>query len=118
MTTYHCDRAFGLDLRASTAPSFTPGLRLAEEGRFSQRQLLAAFWGASLISLPLVGCMWFPLTLAGLIKGVILRYGGPQVLRRVVPLFLGLAFGDGFMMALWIIVSLVTEGPGHSLLPG
>jgi len=50
------DRALSTDLRATVAPSFIQGLRIAEEGKINQRHMLVAFWVAILASLP-VSCL-------------------------------------------------------------
>ncbi|NLO72900.1 MAG: hypothetical protein GX100_02170, partial [candidate division WS1 bacterium] len=187
------DRAFATDLRATIAPSFVQGLRLAREGHLEERQMWRAFGVAILAALPLgllsalwtfyhhgaVNCnewftryagttgwemlaswlahprpadltihlaslvgaasvvalyalrrqylwfwphpvgfimmqsypvtmMWFSLLIAGIVKSLVLRYGGPRVLTQVTPFFLGLAFGDVLAMAVFRFVSLAT----------
>jgi threonine/homoserine/homoserine lactone efflux protein len=52
------------------------------------------------------------------LKGVLLRYGGANGLRKSVPLFLGVAFGDIVMMVFWLIVASLTGKHRVFLLPG
>ena len=197
------DRAFGTDLRATIAPNFTQGLKIAEEAKTSKRWMLIALWLAILGSLPAtyasslqvfyrhggVNCdpwfcrasgtsgwtplaawlvdpkpanlalltttaigavavwgmtvlrqrhlwfslhpigfimmqtypmsrMWLSIFIGWTLKVVILRYGGPKGLRRIMPGFLGLAFGDIVMMVFWVIVASITGKHRLFLLPG
>jgi hypothetical protein len=196
-------QAFSTDLRATIAPSFVQGLRIADEGRINSRQMIAAFWVALLASVPAtavsqlwlyyrhgaagmngwfctvsgtsgwdalskwlgkpeppnvtmliwmglgalfvlgisavrqrylwfwphpvgfimmqthpVTFMWFSILIGAILKATLLRYGGPYVMKKAVPFFLGLAFGDIFMMMLWRIVDVLVGAHGHFLLPG
>ena len=196
-------QAFSTDLRATIAPSFVQGLRMADEGNVNSRQMIAAFWIALLASVPAtalsqlwlyyrhgaagmnmwfchvsgtsgwdslsawlgkpeppnvtmilwmalgalftlglsamrqrylwfwphpvglimmqthpVTFMWFSIAIGAILKATILRYGGPQIMKKAVPFFLGLVFGDIFMMMLWRIVDIATGAHGHFLLPG
>ena len=191
---------FGTDLRATIAPSFVQGLRIAREGGLDERQMLKAFWVAILASLPLallsalwtfyhqgaVNCdswfakssgtggwdqlagwlsrpgradatmilasiagtaqvlglyalrrsylwfwphpvgfimmqtypvttMWLSIFIAATVKATVMRYGGPRARHQVTPFFLGLAFGDVFMMAFFRFVSILTGSHGLSL---
>ena len=47
-----------------------------------------------------------------------MRYGGPKGVARALPVFLGVAFGDIFMMVVWLIVDAITGTHGHYLMPG
>lgn len=51
-----------------------------------------------------INIVWFPLLLAYIIKTVVLRYGGLQLYRKLLPFFLGLIIGE---MVPGCIVSLV-----------
>jgi hypothetical protein len=62
--------------------------------------------------------LWFSIFLGWAAKSVIMRYGGPRGLTVMIPLFLGVAFGDIFMMVVWLIVDAVTGTHGHYLMPG
>ena len=62
--------------------------------------------------------MWFSVLIAWVLKGVLLRYGGANGLRKSVPLFLGVAFGDIVMMIFWLIVASLTGKHRVFLLPG
>jgi hypothetical protein len=61
--------------------------------------------------------MWVSIMLGWLAKGVISRYGGTDSYRKMVPAFLGLAFGDILMVVFWVIVDAWQGRTGHSLLP-
>ena len=63
-------------------------------------------------------CLWFSIFIGWLIKSVVLRYGGPKGLLAATPIFLGLAFGDTFMMVVWLIVDAICGKHGHYLMPG
>jgi hypothetical protein len=63
-------------------------------------------------------CLWFSVFLGWLMKSVILRYGGPKGLLGATPLFLGLVFGDVFMMVVWLIMDAICGTHGHFLMPG
>lgn len=62
--------------------------------------------------------LWFSIFLGWAAKSVIMRYGGARGLTVMIPLFLGIAFGDIFMMVVWLIVDAVTGTHGHYLMPG
>lgn len=62
--------------------------------------------------------LWFSTFIGWAFKAVIMRYGGPKGLLTLLPVFLGLAFGDIFMMVVWLIVDAITGTHGHYLMPG
>ena len=62
--------------------------------------------------------VWFSIFLGWALKIVILRYGGAKGLRKTLPLLLGIAFGDIFMMIFWLIVAAITGKHRLFLLPG
>jgi len=62
--------------------------------------------------------LWFSLFLGWLVKAVVMRYVGPKGLVGLLPLFLGIAFGDITMMVVWLIVDAATGTHGHYLMPG
>ncbi|MFQ5810105.1 MAG: DUF6785 family protein [Armatimonadota bacterium] len=62
--------------------------------------------------------LWFSLFLGWLAKAVVMRYLGPRGLVGLLPLFLGIAFGDIVMMVVWLIVDAATGTHGHYLMPG
>jgi hypothetical protein len=62
--------------------------------------------------------MWLSILIAWVLKVTILRYGGPKGLRTTLPMFLGIAFGDIFMMGFWLIVAGITGKHRLFLLPG
>ncbi len=63
-------------------------------------------------------CLWFSTLIGWTLKSVIMRYGGAKGLVASLPLFLGLAFGDIFMMVVWLIVDAITGTHEHYLMPG
>ncbi|MCS7264917.1 MAG: hypothetical protein NZ805_08810 [Armatimonadetes bacterium] len=54
---------------------------------------------------------WFPIFLAWLIKGLILRYAGVRAFHRYAPFFIGLIYGEFFMAVVWAVHSLITRKP-------
>jgi len=67
--------------------------------------LMGASW-------PMVN-FWFPVLVAWAVKGLVLRYGGGNLYRRLLPFFLGLIFGEFFSAGFWVIVDLFTKVRGH-----
>ena len=62
--------------------------------------------------------LWFSTFIGWALKAVIMRYGGPKGLLTLLPFFLGVVFGDIFMMVVWLIIDAITGTHGHYLLPG
>jgi len=62
--------------------------------------------------------IWFSVFLGWLAKSLITRFGGTDSYRKTIPLFLGLALGDVFMMLFWLIVDGAQGHIGHKLMPG
>jgi hypothetical protein len=60
--------------------------------------------------------LWFSLFIGWSIKVPILRYGGINLYRKLLPFFLGLILGDCMNAILWTIVGLTTHN-GYILLP-
>ena len=56
--------------------------------------------------------------LGWLFKVLIMRFGGNDTYRKMVPAFLGLALGDVMMILVWLIVDGWQGRTGHLLLPG
>ena len=54
---------------------------------------------------------WFPITMAWVIKSVILRYGGVKVYQRWRPFFLGMILGEFTMAVFWATFSSITRKP-------
>jgi len=69
--------------------------------------LMGASW-------PMVN-FWFPIMLAWAIKSVIMRIGGAQLYRRLVPGFLGLVLSEFLCAAFWAIVGAVTRTEGYKV---
>ena len=63
----------------------------------------------------LMNQLWFSVFLAWLIKTLVLRYGGPQLYKRVVPFFLGLVLGQYSAAAFWFLVDLCTGKTGNQV---
>ena len=60
--------------------------------------------------------LWFSLFIGWTIKVPILRYGGINLYRKILPFFLGLILGDCMNAIVWTIVGLTTHN-GYILLP-
>ena len=54
---------------------------------------------------------WFPMFVAWLVKGTIVRYGGMQTYLRLRPLFLGLILGEFSQAVLWATISGIWRVP-------
>ena len=61
------------------------------------------------------GGMWFSVFLALVLKTAILKYGGPALLRRLRPLFLGLILGEACVGGFWVVVDAVTGMQANTL---
>jgi len=48
--------------------------------------------------------VWMPFTVAFAAKSLVLRYGGPKLYQRMLPLFIGLVIGDLFNGGFWTLV--------------
>ena len=48
--------------------------------------------------------VWVPFLIAWVAKAAVLRYGGPKLYQRLLPLFLGLIAGDLFNGGFWTLV--------------
>ena len=56
---------------------------------------------------------WFSIFLAWLLKGVILRYGGPKLYKKVRPFFLGLIVGHLVVSGMWLVIDYFTGMSGN-----
>jgi len=56
---------------------------------------------------------WFSIFIAWMLKGLILKYGGINVYRTMLPLFLGLILGEFTSAGLWVIIDALTGITGH-----
>jgi hypothetical protein len=71
------------------------------------------WWPVHPLSLP-ISSMWMTdrllvsVFLAWLIKGLILKYGGPGLYRRGKPFFIGLVAGQFLSMGFWVVVDYFT----------
>ncbi len=61
---------------------------------------------------------WFSIFLGWMCKGLISKFGGGDAYRKTIPLFLGLALGDVFMIFFWLVIDGWQGRVGHLLLPG
>ena len=66
--------------------------------------LLVYTWGLKVI--------WFSIFLGWAVKALVLRLGGPRLLRSATPIFLGLILGEAGAAAFWLVVSLVRLSMG------
>lgn len=58
--------------------------------------------------------IWFPLLIAGIVKWLIMRYGGFSIYRKAVPFFLGLILGDCVIGSAWGILGLYLGTPTYN----
>ncbi|MGQ9462248.1 MAG: DUF6785 family protein [Candidatus Fervidibacter sp.] len=56
---------------------------------------------------------WFPVMVAWVVKGLVLRYGGGRLYRELLPFFLGLIFGEFFSAGFWVLVDFLMGVRGH-----
>ena len=61
------------------------------------------------------GGMWFSVLIAYLLKGAVLKYGGPNLYRRTVPFFLGMILGEIVPAGFWLIIDYFTGMNGNAL---
>jgi hypothetical protein len=61
------------------------------------------------------GGMWFSVFIALVLKTTILKYGGPLLLARVKPLFLGLILGEASVGGFWVVVDAFTGMQSNTL---
>jgi len=59
--------------------------------------------------------LWFPAFVIWVVKGLILKWGGPRVYRMGRPLFLGFIIGEIMTAGLWIVVDILTGEQFHYL---
>ena len=64
------------------------------------------------------GVFWFSIFLGWMFKSLISKFGGSDAYRNTIPLFLGLALGDVFMILFWLFIDGWQGRVGHLLLPG
>ena len=57
--------------------------------------------------------LWFTCFLAWVIKGLILRYGGSSLYRKLRPFFLGLVLGGFLTPGVWAIIDLIVGRDRH-----
>ena len=61
--------------------------------------------------------LWFSIFIGWFFKVLITRYGGVDTYRKTIPIFLGLALGDVFMMLFWLIIDGWQGRTYHYLVP-
>ena len=59
--------------------------------------------------------MWFSIFTGSLLNWLVNRYGGVKAYRAGRPFFLGLIFGDFFMLGLWFVICAATGVRGFRL---
>jgi len=60
---------------------------------------------------------WFSIMLGWGFKVTIMRFGGSDTYKRMIPAFLGLAFGDVAMMLFWLCIDGWQGRMSHALMP-
>ncbi len=53
-----------------------------------------------------MNCLWLPLLIAWIVKGLVLRYGRAQSYRRAMPFFIGLVIGEFVVGSIWTIIGI------------
>ena len=61
--------------------------------------------------------LWIPLLIALFLKWLILRHGGIQSYRRVIPFFLGLVLGDYLMGSTWSLLNVLLNTTMYQFYP-
>jgi len=64
--------------------------------------------GYALMGMGPMDFYWFSFFVAWLIKVIVLKYGGAQLYRRTLPLFLGLILGQFVCSGMWNIIDQIT----------
>jgi len=59
--------------------------------------------------------LWSQALWVAIIKGCLIKYGGPRMARRARPFFLGLVIGQVAITSLWLILDMFTGATGHFL---
>lgn len=54
---------------------------------------------------------WFPMMIAWMVKGVIVRYGGMRAYQRLRPFFFGLILGEFSQAVIWAAISGILRTP-------
>ncbi len=54
---------------------------------------------------------WFPILIAWMVKGTLVRYGGMKIYMRLKPLFLGLILGEFSQAVIWATIASVWRLP-------
>jgi len=67
---------------------------------------LSASWSIHLV--------WMPMLIAWLLKFCVLRYGGLQFYRKVVPFFFGLILGESIVGCAWPLIGLIFHVPSYN----
>jgi hypothetical protein len=58
---------------------------------------------------------WFPVFIAWMIKGLVLRYGGAKLYRRLLPGFLGFILAEFLSAGLWAVIDFCAGVKGHEI---
>ncbi len=85
---------------------FTVGLLLMRQ-RYVWWPFHPAGYAAS--SINFIGLLWMPLFIAWLAKGLILRYGGHRLYRRLMPLFMGFILGEFMVGGMWGLIGSIGQ---------
>jgi hypothetical protein len=62
--------------------------------------------------------VWFPTLMGWAAKALILRYGGMNLYRRAIPVFLGFIFGDIAIAVVWSLMGLFLDTQMYMFFPG
>lgn len=83
---------------------------------FVRQRLL--WWPLHPLGLPIsatriMDLVWFSVFLAWFVKGVVLKYGGPQLFRAFRPFFFGMILGQFISAGMWIVIDYFTGMMGN-----
>ena len=83
--------------------------------RLRQRYLWWPFHpvGYAASSIWFIGLLWVPMFVAWAVKGLVLRYSGHKLYRRLVPFFVGLVLGEFLVGGLWGLVGTIGRFPTY-----
>jgi len=69
--------------------------------------------GYAASSIWFIGLLWLPMFAAWMAKGLLIRYGGHRLHRRLVPLAVGLVLGEFMVGGLWGLVGTLGKFPTY-----
>ena len=104
------------------SPVLQMGIGAAIVGTCSVLRVLVPWWPLSPVGFVLLysyatSKIWFSLLIGWLARVVVVRVGGPSLLKAGRPVFLGLIIGESFAAAVWLVVNVVLHLRGLEYKP-